>query len=151
MSARFQPATARDLDPLMQLVREFYAESGYSLPQGDARAAVERLISDPGLGRIWMIDVEGVRAGYLVLTLGWSIEYLGRDAFIDEIYLRPDFRGRGLGLQAMRFAEEEARVLGVRALHLEVERSNEAARRVYQERGFRDNERQLLSKWLEPA
>jgi hypothetical protein len=38
--------------------------------------------------------------GCVVLTLGYSLELLGRDAFIDEFYLREVYRGRGWGRQA---------------------------------------------------
>ncbi len=148
MATHFRPALRSDLELLMELVTEFYAESMYPLRRAEARQAVERLLDDPGAGRIWLIEVEGATAGYLALTLGFSIEYLGRDAFIDEIYLRPSFRGHGLGTEAIALAEREARELGVRALHLEVERSNPRARGVYLRRGFRDNDRQLLSKIL---
>ena len=48
----------------------------------------------------------------------------------------------------MREVEEQARALGVRALHLEVERDNDAGLALYAKRGLRDQGRQLLSKRL---
>jgi GNAT superfamily N-acetyltransferase len=43
--------------------------------------------------------------GYIVLTLGDSLEYHGRDAFVDEIYIRESHRGKGIGAQAIKFVE----------------------------------------------
>ena len=86
--------------------------------------------------------------GYLAVTFGFSLEFYGRDAFIDELFIRPAFRGRGLGARALQSVEPECRALGVRALHLEVERDNAVGRELYRKQGFLDNERQLLSKRL---
>jgi GNAT superfamily N-acetyltransferase len=52
-----------------------------------------------------------------VLTLGYSLELLGRDAFIDEFYFRETYRGRGWGRQAIAFVEDAARSLGVNSIH----------------------------------
>ena len=67
---------------------------------------------------------------------------------MDDLYLRPAFRARGLGTRAIEQVETEARALGVRALHLEVERGNAAGRSLYARRGFAGNDRLLLSKRL---
>jgi GNAT superfamily N-acetyltransferase len=57
----------------------------------------------------------GEPVGYLVVTLGYSLEYGGRDAFVDEVYIRSTHREKGIGTAALTFAEEQCRVLGVRA------------------------------------
>jgi ribosomal protein S18 acetylase RimI-like enzyme len=67
---------------------------------------------------------------------------------VDDLYLVPAQRGRGLGRAALERVEAAARELGVRALHLEVERENESARELYRRRGFRDNDRLLMTKML---
>jgi ribosomal protein S18 acetylase RimI-like enzyme len=82
--------------------------------------------------------------GYLVLTIGYSLERGGRDAFIDELYVRPQWRGVGLGTLAVATAEVAARRLGVRAVHLEVDTSNERARRLYERIGFAVRQRYHL-------
>ncbi len=82
--------------------------------------------------------------GYLVLTIGYSLERGGRDAFIDELYVRPQWRGLGLGTLAVATAEVAARRLGVRAVHLEVDTTNERARRLYERIGFAVRQRYHL-------
>ena len=131
------------------MMREFYEHERIEFVERDARAALRQILSDVSLGRVWLIESGPEAAGYLVLTLGFSLEFKGRDAFVDEVYLRAEFRGRGLGKRALRFAEEACRELGARALHLEVGRENAAARELYRRSGFTEHDRHLMTKWVQ--
>jgi diamine N-acetyltransferase len=86
-----------------------------------------------------------------VLTFGYSLEYLGRDAFIDEFYLRESHRVRGWGRTTLDFVEEQARGAEVRSIHLEVVRRNDTAKEVYRRAGYTDHNHFLMSKWIERA
>jgi GNAT superfamily N-acetyltransferase len=141
-------ATLADVDLVVLLMSEFYQESNFELEPVRGRAAIHGLVADASRGRLWLIEQDGQTAGYVALTFGWSLEYLGRDAFIDDLYLRAPFRGQGLGTRVMERVEAEARAHGVQALHLEVGRDNHAGKALYFRSGFRDNDRQLLSKRL---
>jgi len=96
------------------------------------------------------IKFDAELAGYLVLTFGYSLEFHGRDALVDELYVREAYRGRGAGTLSLAFVEEICRTEGIRALHLEVDRGNERARRLYHRAGYEDHDRYLLTRWLEP-
>jgi GNAT superfamily N-acetyltransferase len=145
---RFRPATPLDLDALLALQRGYYGEDGYRFEPALARAAFGRLLDDPALGRAWLAEQEGHAVAYVVLTLGWSLEYGGRDAFVDELYVAPGARGAGLGRAGLAVAEAGARALGVRTLHLEVEPGKPEALGLYRRRGFVEHGRSLLSKPL---
>ena len=80
----------------------------------------------------------------LIITLGFSVEYGGRDGFIDDLYLVPAARGRGVGRKLIDFALAQARELGVGTLHLEVETGNDAATRLYRAAGFTETGRRLM-------
>ena len=149
MATTFTVATNSDIPTLLQFMHEYYEVDHLVFDKDVARPALERMISDDSLGRIWFIHHSDKAVGYLVLTLGYSLEYGGRDAFIDEVYLRPSHRGKGIGTAALTFAEEQCRVLGVRALHLEVGRENINAYGVYRKVGFVDHERHMLTKRIE--
>jgi ribosomal protein S18 acetylase RimI-like enzyme len=84
--------------------------------------------------------------GYLIITLGYSVEYGGRDGFIDDLYLVPEVRGAGLGRRLLAFALAEAARLGVRTLHLEVDVGNERATRLYRAGGFEETGRRLMRR-----
>jgi diamine N-acetyltransferase len=141
----FRTATTADLPLLVELMAEFYAESGYPLDRQRAGTAFADLLADPNLGRVWLIVPADEPVGYVALTLGYSLEYGGRDAFLDDLYVRPAHRGKGLGKLALATVRAACEEHGVRALHLEAERDNAAAQLLYRGAGFRDNGRQLLT------
>jgi GNAT superfamily N-acetyltransferase len=143
-------ASPADLETLVAMMTEFYAEADYPLNPARAREAFQVLLDDPGLGEVWLAQVEGREAGYMVLTFGYSMEYGGRDAFIDDLFVRPTYRRAGLGSALVGHAREVCAARGVRALHLEVGRDNSGARRVYQRAGFAGHDRQLLTLALAP-
>jgi len=113
-----------------------------------AHAALRMLLQELQLGRIWVLWKRDTAVGYIVLTLGFSFEFRGRDAFIDELYIEPAYRRRGLGRMAMEFAERRARELGVNAVHLEVDHGNDPALELYRRIGYVDHKRFLMTKWL---
>jgi ribosomal protein S18 acetylase RimI-like enzyme len=106
------------------------------------------MMKDSSLGCLWLIQAPRP-IGYIVLTLGYSLEFQGRDAFIDEFYIRSSFRGQGYGSRVMALVEKEARSLGVHALHLEVERGNLVAQAFYRKAGYKDHSRYLMTKWIQ--
>ncbi len=107
------------------------------------------LLVHPDRGRLWVLVVDGKLVGYIVLTLGFSFEFFGTDAFIDELYVLPEYRRRGFGLDAVKYLEAEAHKLGVNAVHLEVDEGNEPAFELYRRMGFEDHNRFLMTKWLQ--
>ena len=129
-------------------MRSYYAEDDYPFVERDAIAAVVALMRYENLGRIWVaIENESV-VGYLAVTLGFSLEYGGRDAFIDELFIVEDHRNKGIGTSALELAEAYCREAGVRAVHLEVERHRASAIALYSRIGFVENNRQLMTKHL---
>jgi ribosomal protein S18 acetylase RimI-like enzyme len=148
MTQALRPATTGDVAELLDMMRSFYAEDGHSFQAEAAQAALLGLMRDPTEGRVWVIEAESRTAGYVAVTFGYSLEFLGRDAFVDELFVKPAYRGAGLGRQAVEHAEEACRELGIGALHLEVSRGNDAAQRVYRKAGFVDRSNYLMTKRL---
>ena len=95
-------------------------------------------------GTIWLIYCDTELAGYIALCRGFSIEFNGFDAFIDEFFLAEPFRGRGLGARVLEQIRSQARARDINALHLEVARDNPAAQRLYHKAGFEAREKYLL-------
>jgi len=145
----FRLACENDADSLLGMMREYYAFDGHAFDPDRARVALLGFLREPSFGRAWLICDEATPVGYLVLTLGYSLEYLGRDAFIDEFYFRESHRGRGWGKQTLAFVEDQARALRVRSIHLEVVRQNTGAKEVYRKNGYADHDHYLMSKWIE--
>jgi GNAT superfamily N-acetyltransferase len=116
---RFEPVGEADADVLLDMVRAFHTEEGDPLHPHSAAAVVGIARGEP-LARGWIVRSADRAIGYLVITVGYSIEYGGRDGFIDELYVMPEARGRGCGRCLLDFACAEAERLGIKTLHLEV-------------------------------
>ena len=76
------------------------------------------------------IKVEGRAAGVWC----YSAEVGGRCVFLEEIYLRPEFRGRGLGIEILTWIEKQYPT--ARRFRLEVNQINQGAVRLYEKAGY---------------
>jgi diamine N-acetyltransferase len=138
-----------DLPALLRMMRSLAEQPPViAFDDDEVRGALEKFLSDADLGRAWLLWLGEKPVGYVILTLGYSFEFRGRDGFVDELYIEPEFRRRGLGRRAMEFLERKARELGVNAMHMEVDRGNEAAAELYRRAGYADQGRHLMTKWL---
>lgn len=140
-------ATAEDMPLLVEMMREFYAESGFSMDSQWATDSFSALPADGSKGAAWLVFKNSRPAGYVVLTLCHSMEYGGSDAFIDDLYVRPDLRRYGLGREAFNALFAECGRRGVHAVHVEAGRDNVAAQKLYRSFGLGvpDAARELLT------
>ena len=145
---QFRLAVESDAELLLDFMRDYYAFDGHGYDRAKARTALIPLLENPNFGRAWIILDGDSPVGYAVLGFGYSLEWLGRDAFVDELYLVEAYRGRGWGRKTMAFLEDAARELGIRALHLAVVKGNDAALQLYESVGFIRHESAFLSKWI---
>jgi ribosomal protein S18 acetylase RimI-like enzyme len=146
----FRPATKDDEASLLRMMRELAEQEpgAYYFDEPVVRRVLGEFLAALNLGRVWIFSEGAAPAGYIVLTLGYSFEYHGRDAFVDELYVEPQYRRRGIARQALRFVEEQARKMGVQAIHLEVDHGNDPARELYRGSGYEDHGRYLVTKRL---
>jgi ribosomal protein S18 acetylase RimI-like enzyme len=126
------------------MMSDDYEESGYPYRDGPSREAFNRLISDEALGRIWLMMQNGQVAGYIVLTFGFSLEFGGLNALVDDLYVRKQFRRRGLARLGLMTAVAECETMGIGTISLEVEPRNRGAKRLYSATGFRISRRQIM-------
>lgn len=82
--SRFRIAKPADVDPIIAMMRGYYAQDGYTFVEADARAAALMLIKDPHLGSLWV-------------------------TCDDELFIAESYRGRGLGREALEVAEAYCR------------------------------------------
>ena len=142
---RTRPAGPADVPTLVALMTEFYAEADFPLPAAPATRAFAALLAAPQLGAVWLGEAGGAPGGYAVLTLAFSMEYGGLRGFVDDLYVRPEARGRGVAAALLGAVREACGELGVRSLHVEVGPDNATARRVYTRAGFVDSGHLLLT------
>ncbi len=149
MNLRVRPATPQDVPALVALMTAFYAESDYPLPAASATRAFSALLADDRLGGAWLAELDGAAAGHVVLTVSFSMEYGGLRGFVDDLYVRPDARRRGVGAALLAAVRDACAGRGVRAMHVEVGPENTGARQLYAEAGYTDSGHLLLTLPLE--
>jgi GNAT superfamily N-acetyltransferase len=155
-------ATAADEPEVLAMMRAFYAEDRIDFVEERARRAFRLIVADDAHGAILLfVDPAasapapggavgvGAVAGYAVVTLGFSLEFGGPFALLDELYLCDAARGRGRGRHALDLVKTWARQRGVPALRLEVHHHNPRAKSIYTKAGFHDDHRDMLTLWLE--
>ncbi len=135
-SVQARPADRADIPHLVELMREFYGESSYSLDDAWAGAAFERLLSNPSLGAVWLVEEGGVPVGHVVLTVHFSMEVGGLCGTIDDLFVKPAYRRRGAGSVAIQAVIDECRDRGCRAVSVEVAADNTAAKVLYENFGL---------------
>jgi diamine N-acetyltransferase len=149
MAILFQEAAPNHLPELISMMKELQSDDPWSCRFDESLAsdALEDLLRDPSLGRVWLIADGSETIGYIVMSFDYSLEYRGKNAWVDEFYIRGTHRGQGIGAQALDFFVEQARELGVKVVHLEVNHGNPAIE-LYRRKGFEDHQRYLLTKWI---
>jgi ribosomal protein S18 acetylase RimI-like enzyme len=149
MELALRDVTAADVSGLLGMMRRLaLQEPVIPFDERQVTAAWTQFLANAALGRAWLLIVGAEVAGYIVLTLGFSFEYRGREAFIDELYVEEKYRGWGIGRQAIKLVEVRALEMGVNVIHLEVDRGNTPALELYRRSGYVDHDRYLMTKWV---
>jgi diamine N-acetyltransferase len=145
---RFKTATAADAQVLLDLIRKYFEYDHIPFQADEIRPGLMTLLNDASVGQAWLIECGMKPAGYVLFTYGFDLEFGGRLAFITDLYLEPEFRGKGLGQKTLERVGEFCRSSGVRALELQVERDNVEAQALYRKFGFTAADRIPMSKRL---
>lgn len=124
------------LEELLPLVSAYHAFEEVESSFEQRKRSVANLLQDKFLGEIWLIREQDSLIGYIAVCFGYSIEFGGRDAFIDEFYIKVAERGRGIGSRVLREVSALLRERDIIALHLEVDGGNERAKSIYTRAGF---------------
>jgi GNAT superfamily N-acetyltransferase len=140
-----------DIAALGALMVEFYAEAELSLTRTAAERTFQALLAAPAQGGAWLLESDGQPAGFVVLTVSFSMEYGGLRGFVDDFFVARRYRRRGLGGLALQAVKSECTRRGVRALLVETGPGNRDALSVYRRAGFGDTEHQLLKIELSPG
>ncbi len=133
----FRDITAADRALVLPMVADFYRTDAvdHEVPVEIMERSFDAA-ADPAepLLRGVLVMEDGEIAGYVYLTFCYSAEVGGRCVFIEEIFLKEQFRGRGLGKDIMAWMEAE--YPQVRRFRLEVTQVNQSAIRLYEKSGY---------------
>lgn len=148
MNIRIADATEEHLLLLLEMINEFYFLEHLHYDDITLQKCIRELMANKEYGIIRLVFEETQAIGYFILTFGYSLEFHGRDALLDEFYIRENFRGQGAGTQCLSFIEDLCIRENIKAIHLEVDHINHLAKELYHRNGYKDHNRYLLTKWI---
>ena len=128
-----RPVGRDDFSAALGLVRELYG-----LPDADPepyRPAFEALVSDVD-ATPFVALANGAAAGLIALRFRRRLNHATFEAWISDLVVRPEDRGRGIGRALLAAAIAEWRLRGSHRIQLEVGAERAAARSLYADMGF---------------
>jgi GNAT superfamily N-acetyltransferase len=141
-------ATAADRTATVTLLVAQMREHDIPTPADRLGTAFDHVVADAARGAI-LLAWEGQRAiGVAALSYAFPIEIGQRTAWLEELYVEPAFRERGIGTALLQSALEIAEAAGAVAVDLEIVTGHERAERLYGRFGFK---RLPRARWTRPA
>jgi len=126
---------------LMQQLIEHRAE-----PVEESLVTVlKQVISDPARGFVLLAREDRMIIGVTYLATILSAEHCGKVGWLEELYVLPEYRSKGVGSALLTEVIERARGLGIVAIDLEVDAAHRRAEELYRHFGFRPLDR---SRWV---
>ena len=135
---RIRPATAADATAFGRLLHAFNAEFGDPTPEAEVIA--ERAAPLIDTGEVTVLFAGAGPDGFAQLRFRPSLYTGALDAYLEELYVVPDRRGRGLGRALLTAAMDHARERGAAHIDLGTSEDDVAARALYESAGFTNRE-----------
>ena len=141
-----RPMTESDRAEVLAMMRVFYDSPAVIHTSSDS--VLEQDFNDcigelPYL-RGFIAEQNGGVAGYAMTSVSYTTEYGGVCVWLEDLYIKPEYRRFGIGKEVLRFIEKEFPE-AVR-FKMEVEHENEAAYACYFSEGYRLSEYGLMTK-----
>lgn len=133
-------------DLLVAQLREHRVET----PAAKLADALRAVLDRPERGRILVAVERGRPVGMAALSFVWPLEHGGRSAWLEELYVEPGARGRGIGTRLLEAALRVAAEEGAMAVDLEVDADHQRVARLYARHGFRRLPRARWVRALQP-
>lgn len=146
MALLIRPARAEDAPLIAQFNALMALETEHrTLDQETLRKGVETVVRESSHGTYYVAEMDGRVVGQLLITYEWSDWRNGVFWWIQSVYVRQEFRGRGVFKALYKHVETKARKeSGVCGLRLYVEHDNQGAIRTYEKLGMKKTPYQLF-------
>ena len=124
-------------------------EHGVKTDLGKVRSVIERIVKDDRLGFVLVALEKNERPICVALGCAFlGIEHGGMSGWIEELYVLPEFRQRGIGSLLVAECIRVASASGWRAIDLEIDSNHRRALALYERHGFTQLDRARLSRRL---
>lgn len=126
-----------DFEEVLSMMQVFYASDALLIHPGEAvlRKTLTDALADTPYLEAFGFEEAGILTGYGMVAMSYSTEAGGLCAWIEDIYIRPQYRGKGYGTSFLAFAKARYADKAAR-IRLEAEPENERAMAVYRKAGF---------------
>jgi ribosomal protein S18 acetylase RimI-like enzyme len=134
----FRPLRNTDYPELRRMIHALYYEDPVDkrISAKKVSRTVRELRRNPCKGEIIIFEKDNVAIGYSILIFYWSNEYGGDILNIDELYVKPEQRERGVATSFLKHISRTFKDKIV-AVQLEVSPSNTRALDFYRKLGFK--------------
>lgn len=134
MIKKFTPADKADY---IRFATEFYNSEAVDkpIPQSHFEEGFEEIMRSDTYVQGYMLVFDGKNVGYCITMKTYSIEAGGITIWIDELFVLPEYRSKGLGRELFKFIETNGDKK-LRRIRLEVEEENSRAVSLYKKMGF---------------
>ena len=137
MNQQITLATLAEIDELVHLLNVLFNQDIEFEPDYEKqKAGLEQIISNPSVGEILVMKIDGKVVGMVSLLYSISTALGGKVAILEDMVIDKDFRRKGLGKELLQEAIDFAQKHGCLRLTLLTDFDNEAAIRFYQSAGF---------------
>lgn len=133
-----EAARAADRDALVDLLVRQLAEHDLPADPAGVQRAVDGILGDDRLGFLVVARAGDEAIGVAYVARHWSLEHGGPSCWLEELYVLPAWRCRGVGVALVRASLGRARGLGCLVMDLEVTADHARAEHLYAREGFRE-------------
>lgn len=134
-----KPMEEKDTKTVLEMMKVFYNSPAVSheVEEDTLRRDVKACISDNPFIEGFVFREQDNIAGYGMIVKSFTTEFGGACIWVEDLYMKPEYRGSGIGTQFLSYVEQRFRGEAV-LLKLEVERSNTGAVKVYKRCGYEE-------------
>ena len=140
----YKPLENSQINVIVSMMKDFYAIDNYPIDLEISKKLFQEFVANESLGKAWLIYSNDEIVGYVILTFIFSFEFQGKIAFLDELYISENARGKGIGKQTINFIKVETLKLSLKLILLEVEPHNLNAQKLYISTDFEMHSRLLM-------
>ena len=109
----------------------------------------EESLESDDLISLLIFEEDGVPVGFANLMTIYSVWAHGKALILDDLYLRPDVRGKGYGKQALGYIEKFAAERGYKRLQFQSEATNPNAMEFYVSQGYSPADMKFYVKYFD--
>ena len=139
--------TEKDREDYIRLMKEFYDSDGvlHKIPAENFDRTFDEIVNSGTYANGYLFELDGKTVGYALTANTYSNESGGMIIWVEEIYVQPEYRSKGLGKEFFAYIDSKIDK-NVKKIRLEVRDDNKKAVKLYENLGFKKVEYMQMVK-----